>query len=100
MGALIERMARAMCIEDGVPPDNLAYTGLPALLPGGYGYYAYGDARPAWTLYYRKAHQALAAILEPTEAQYEALSATGKAWREMNSAFVWKTYIEAELKEP
>jgi len=36
---------------------------------------------------------------EPTEEQYEALSATGKMWRELDSKTVWQTYIDAALEE-
>lgn len=41
---------------------------------------------------------AITAMREPTEAQYNALCATGKLWRELNSYEVWTTYIDEELK--
>lgn len=43
------------------------------------------------------ARAAIEAMREPTEGQYEALSATGLMWREMNSKLVWQTYIDAAL---
>lgn len=42
---------------------------------------------------------AIAAMREPTEGMYEALSATGKMWREMNSREVWYNQIDAALSE-
>jgi hypothetical protein len=44
------------------------------------------------------ARAAIEAMREPTEAQYAALSATGKMWRELNSKTVWQTYIDAALQ--
>lgn len=32
---------------------------------------------------------------EPTQKQYDALSWKGKMWNEINSHFVWTTYIDA-----
>jgi hypothetical protein len=43
------------------------------------------------------ARAAMEAMREPTEAQYEALSATNKTWRELTSRLVWQTYIDAAL---
>jgi len=45
------------------------------------------------------ARAAIAAMREPTEEQYEALSATGKMWRELDSKTVWQTYIDAALED-
>ena len=45
------------------------------------------------------AKAAIAAMREPTDEQYYALCATDKMWREMNSELVWKTYIDAALKD-
>lgn len=47
----------------------------------------------------RAARAAIAAMREPTEAQYEALSGAGLMWRDMNSKFVWQTYVDAALVE-
>ena len=44
------------------------------------------------------ARAAIAAMREPTNEQYEALSATGKMWRELDSRTVWQTYIDAALE--
>lgn len=49
--------------------------------------------------YYKMARAAVAAMRDPTEAQYGALSATGKMWRELDSKTVWQTYIDAILEE-
>jgi hypothetical protein len=45
------------------------------------------------------ARAAIEAMRVPTDAQYEALCATGKVWRELNSQTVWETYIDAAAKE-
>lgn len=45
------------------------------------------------------ARAAVEALREPNEAQYEALSATDLAWRDLNSTKVWQTYIDAILNE-
>ncbi len=45
------------------------------------------------------ARAAIEAMREPTDEQYNALSATNKLWSELNSETVWKTYIDAALKE-
>lgn len=42
---------------------------------------------------------AIEAMREPTEAQYNALCATNKVWRELDSLTVWQTYIDAAAKE-
>lgn len=44
------------------------------------------------------ARAAIAAMREPTQAQYEALSATNKMWRELDSRTVWQIYIDAALQ--
>lgn len=41
----------------------------------------------------------LLAMREPTQAQYDALCATDKMWREQTSRTVWTTYIDAYLNE-
>lgn len=41
-----------------------------------------------------QAKAAICAMREPTEAQYNALSATNKLWRELTSYDVWTTYID------
>lgn len=43
----------------------------------------------------RHARAIIRAMREPTEAQYDALCATNKVWRELNSYIVWQTYIDA-----
>lgn len=48
--------------------------------------------------YKESARRAIKAMREPTTAQYDALSATNKLWKELNSEEVWKTYIDAALK--
>lgn len=35
------------------------------------------------------------AMREPTQAQYDALCATNKVWRDLDSLTVWQTYIDA-----
>ncbi len=45
------------------------------------------------------ARAAVGALREPNEHQYNALAATDKMWRDMNSEFVWRTYIDAILSE-
>ena len=41
----------------------------------------------------------IGAMREPTEIQYNALSDTGKLWRDLNSYTVWTTYIDALINE-
>jgi hypothetical protein len=41
---------------------------------------------------------ALIFLREPNHAQYDALCATGKSWKEQNSYGVWTTYIDALVK--
>lgn len=41
----------------------------------------------------------LTAMREPTQAQYDALCATDKMWRELDSKTVWQTYIDALLSD-
>lgn len=38
---------------------------------------------------------ALKFLREPNQAQYNALCATGKSWRDQTSYGVWTTYIDA-----
>lgn len=74
---MLERVARAICSTYGDSEDACG--------------------KPAWTLWVEEARAAIESMREPSEAQYEALSATGMMWREMNSRFVWQTYIDATL---
>jgi hypothetical protein len=46
-----------------------------------------------------RARVAISAMWEPTQAMYDALSATGKMWRDLDSQTVWQTYIDAALKD-
>ena len=39
----------------------------------------------------------LTAMREPTQEQYDALCATDKVWRELDSKTVWQTYVDALL---
>lgn len=48
----------------------------------------------------RTARRHIRAMREPTQEQYDALCATDKMWRELNSEVVWKTYIDAASPEP
>ena len=45
------------------------------------------------------ARAVIAAMREPTEAMYDAVSATGKMWRETNSTEIWRTMIDGALKD-
>lgn len=45
------------------------------------------------------ARAVIEAIREPTQGQYDALSATNKLWRDLDSTTVWQTYIDAALKD-
>lgn len=45
------------------------------------------------------ARVAIEAMREPTRAQYDALCATHKLWRELDSKTVWQTYIDAALRD-
>jgi hypothetical protein len=38
-------------------------------------------------------------LREPSSHQYAALAGTDKLWRDLNSDFVWKTYVDAILNE-
>lgn len=46
-----------------------------------------------------KARAAIEAMREPTEAMYEAVSATGKMWRETNSTEVYRAMIDGALRD-
>lgn len=52
-----------------------------------------------WRAYVSDAKIAISAMREPTQEQYDALCATDKVWRDLTSEIVWKTYINAALKE-
>jgi hypothetical protein len=54
------------------------------------------DERAPW---HSTVRAVLAAMREPTQAQYDALCATDKLWREQTSETVWKTYIDALLAD-
>lgn len=58
------------------------------------------DLEGMFSIHYARvyAKAAIAAMREPTDEQYEALSATGKMWRELDSKTVWQTYIDAALE--
>lgn len=49
----------------------------------------------AWAECLLIARAAIRAMREPTDQQYESLSATDKLWRELDSKTVWQTYIDA-----
>lgn len=50
-----------------------------------------------WPNFIDAASAAIEEMREPIEAQRDALSATGKMWRELDSKTVWQTYIDAAL---
>lgn len=35
------------------------------------------------------------AMRDPTQAQYDALCATNKVWRDLDSLTIWQTYVDA-----
>lgn len=94
MSKMIERVARAMCRCDypHLREDDLD------------GYADQGDEgrrpvhKPRWQWYEAKARAAIEAMREMTPEMYEALSATGKMWREMDSREVYTTLIDGALK--
>jgi hypothetical protein len=43
------------------------------------------------------ARLAISAMREATQEQYDALCATDKVWRDLDSKTVWQTYIDAAL---
>ncbi len=45
------------------------------------------------------ARAAVEAMREPTQAQYDALSASDTLWRNLTSTKVWMAYIDAILNE-
>lgn len=79
---MVERVARIL------EPQAWAALGLCDML-------AYKNRR---TSSLRKASKAIEAMLEPTEAMYDALSATDKMWREQTSTTVWRTMIDGALR--
>lgn len=93
--AIIEAAARAACrhveISEEKPGEQPPWAFLG---------YASRDAwvDDCWPNYVGQVRAAIEAMREPTEAQYEALSATDKLWRELDSRTVWQTYIDAALK--
>lgn len=74
MGELIQRMARAMCVADGISPDLRVRSGASPMLILGKPYIV-DDGRPrmeAWLIYRHAAVIALQTIREPTEAMVAA----------------------------
>lgn len=60
--------------------------------------YQFGSPK-SWEDQIPMARVAVEALQEPNSHQYDSLSATGMLWRDMNSEFVWRTYIDAILSE-
>lgn len=46
------------------------------------------------------ARTVLEVVREPNEAQYNALCATNKLWRDLSSFDVWRVFVDAILNEP
>jgi len=82
MSEMVDRVAQA--IADACADASVEYDRPETFIPLG--------ARQAL------ARAAIAAMREPTDEQYAALSATGKRWRDQTSETVWKTFIDAALK--
>ncbi len=59
---------------------------------------ALSGAERLWRTRKDEARAAIEAMREMTPEMYEALSATGKMWREMNSREVYTTLIDGALK--
>jgi hypothetical protein len=94
MNEMIERVARAICKQDGCNPDDegttltLAQYGNIKILPSG------GYCAPAWEFYVAKAIAAIEAMREPTEEMLEA----GPLEPYMDKD-IWGKMIDAALKE-
>lgn len=85
MSEMVERVARAICatipgtgnVDEHFSPPNRA-------------------AAQEW---YKIARAAIEAMREPTPEMYDAVSDSGKMWRETNSAEVYRTMIAGALNE-
>ena len=80
MNEMVEKVARAIASNREIFPlgDNREYLGG-------------SDAEVL-------ARTAIEAMREPTEAMYDAVSATDKMWRELNSTQVYQAMIDGALK--
>ena len=54
--------------------------------------------KPYWQLFEDRARIAIAAMREPTQEMYDAVSANGKMWRDTNSTEVYRAMIDAASK--
>lgn len=66
---MIERIARALAVADGIEPDINICVGIPQMVR--YGYIP-SISYPAWTYYTSNAKAALEAMIEPTEKMIDA----------------------------
>lgn len=85
MSEMIQRVARALFEQDE--------------------YQGYNDETKArhWLLrqptYERRARIVIEAMREPTEEQFDQVSATGKMWRNLTSREVYQAMIDGALKD-
>jgi hypothetical protein len=89
MNEMVERVARAICVADGVDPDMLC-SGLGNIIPE-------GETWTAWRVREKQARAAIAAMREPTEAM------TSAVLKKLNSdprwvAMDYRTMIDEALK--
>jgi hypothetical protein len=77
---MVERVARALSIADGMHPDACSND---------------EDEPPAWTLYVGSAKAAIDAMREPTEAMKKTMANTPGRW----GPHCWGQIVDAALKE-
>lgn len=86
MPEMIERVARALAMADGMHPQAASND---------------ADEQPAWTLYVGMAKAAIESLREPTEAMVEASAAIygdNYLYRHRYSKDQWRAMIDAALK--
>jgi len=93
MSELVERVARALCTESGMPPDYIHYEG--GLIAPDQPFVP-KDPKPNWTRFVKEARAALSAMREPTDAMLDA------GWKGFGEGEecepVWQAMIDAALK--
>lgn len=98
MNEMIEKVAKAMCVAEGIDPNILCYSYMPQKISNGL-YVAPHEqiCYPAWTFNIKAATAAIAAMREPTEGMREALNNVDK---DIMSIVEWyQVLIDAALKE-
>ena len=99
---MIEKVARAICNERGINPDQLIYVGMPQVLYLGLGLFGGVFIPPveaqakAWEAFIRDAKAAILAMREPTEGMIAEFPYN---WIEDDVPSAMAKLIDAALKD-